>query len=294
MDTVDDVLLADITEHPDDDLPRLVYADRLQERDDPRDRDRGEFIELQCGRREMTFEEWEASRCREDALFQLHEEHWVPKNCREMQPVFQRGFLEQITIGTHATACALSRILRGVPTIRTLVLAGSLGDDEFLSTAARGFPALRSARIGQIQELHLTGMILDGQVMRHLINTRMEAVKMLTFSEVHLDSGSLRTLLTGHSSFPALETLAMDTEMPIPFRYRPLAMRELRAFAREPLTTLPSLTSLHLKGSMQGVGRDTLRLLQQVMEKRSGKLIAKKPRRKRRRQRILFDPSYRE
>src|SRR5437764_14875679 len=40
----DDAFLRAILAHPDDDLPRLIYADYLDERGDPR----GEFVRLQC------------------------------------------------------------------------------------------------------------------------------------------------------------------------------------------------------------------------------------------------------
>ena len=42
--TPDDAFLQAIVEAPDDDTPRLIYADWLEERGDPR----GEFIRLQC------------------------------------------------------------------------------------------------------------------------------------------------------------------------------------------------------------------------------------------------------
>ena len=40
-----EALLLDIIEHPDDDTPRLVYADWLDEHGDP---NRAEFIRVQC------------------------------------------------------------------------------------------------------------------------------------------------------------------------------------------------------------------------------------------------------
>src|SRR5262249_5730792 len=40
--------LKDVIDRPDDDAPRLAYADWLMERDDPARRARGEFIRLQC------------------------------------------------------------------------------------------------------------------------------------------------------------------------------------------------------------------------------------------------------
>ncbi len=45
--TTEQALLADILAKPDDDLPRLVYADWLDERDGAGDRERAEFIRVQ-------------------------------------------------------------------------------------------------------------------------------------------------------------------------------------------------------------------------------------------------------
>jgi uncharacterized protein (TIGR02996 family) len=43
--TPDEAFLADIIESPDDDTPRLVYADWLEDNDQP---DRAAFIRVQC------------------------------------------------------------------------------------------------------------------------------------------------------------------------------------------------------------------------------------------------------
>ncbi len=45
--TTHDALMAAVLASPDDDLPRLVYADHLDERDGPGDRERAEFIRTQ-------------------------------------------------------------------------------------------------------------------------------------------------------------------------------------------------------------------------------------------------------
>ncbi|MBL8910648.1 MAG: TIGR02996 domain-containing protein [Archangium sp.] len=67
-------LLADVFARPDDDGPRLVYADFLQERGDPR----GEFITLQCGARDEK---------REKALLKQHEKKWLGA----LAPVLSKG-----------------------------------------------------------------------------------------------------------------------------------------------------------------------------------------------------------
>lgn len=82
-------LLADVYAHPDDDGPRLVYADLLQERSDPR----GEFIALQISG---------ADPKREKALFKEHGKAWL--SALPFAPVlgadfeFRRGFLATATV----------------------------------------------------------------------------------------------------------------------------------------------------------------------------------------------------
>jgi uncharacterized protein (TIGR02996 family) len=86
-------LLAAIRAAPDDDAPRLVYADWLSERGDPR----GEYITLSC-----TFAksyDMEARR-RADELEAAHREAWVahlPPWTRA-EAKFWRGFVSRVTV----------------------------------------------------------------------------------------------------------------------------------------------------------------------------------------------------
>lgn len=74
-------LLADVYARPHEDGPRLVYADFLQERGDPR----GEFITLQCGARDEK---------KERTLLKAHEKKWLgalaPALAKDVE--FRRGF----------------------------------------------------------------------------------------------------------------------------------------------------------------------------------------------------------
>jgi uncharacterized protein (TIGR02996 family) len=91
---VSDDLLAAIYEHPDDDAPRLVYADALQERGDPR----GELIALQI--RLATEAGQPAMRVRERELLREHGDDWLGALSPIALPpfAFERGFLAMITI----------------------------------------------------------------------------------------------------------------------------------------------------------------------------------------------------
>src|SRR5690348_667092 len=92
--TEDEAFLQDVLAHPDDDTPRLVYADWLDEHGDP---DRAEFIRLQIELARM--EEWDARwpdlKRREKQLLAAHARKWGEGIGRKVYGhEFRRGFLE--------------------------------------------------------------------------------------------------------------------------------------------------------------------------------------------------------
>jgi len=88
-----EALLQAIYDAPDDDAPRLVYADALLERGDPR----GELITLQC---RLAQREDRELRKREQELLEAHGKQWLG----ELAPVvmagyrFERGFLAECRV----------------------------------------------------------------------------------------------------------------------------------------------------------------------------------------------------
>src|SRR5436190_23323997 len=95
--TQDDAFLQAILEDPDDDTPRLIYADWLEERGAPR----GEFIRVQC---ELATLEPDSPRrrileARERHLLAAHRTDWLGP-IREManEWVFRRGFVESVKL----------------------------------------------------------------------------------------------------------------------------------------------------------------------------------------------------
>jgi uncharacterized protein (TIGR02996 family) len=97
--TTADALLAAVIASPDDDLPRLVYADHLEETGEG---NRAEFIRLQCAtaRGDATA----AHRIRERVMLQAHYADWLAPLRRQGEPlftqkshaVFRRGFVEAV------------------------------------------------------------------------------------------------------------------------------------------------------------------------------------------------------
>src|SRR5437773_2457581 len=96
--TRDEAFLLDILESPDDDTPRLVYADWLDEQGDPA---RAEFIRLQietakpsCDARRRL-----AGHERQRQLLREHELRWTaPLHGIVQRARFVRGFVEQVFV----------------------------------------------------------------------------------------------------------------------------------------------------------------------------------------------------
>jgi uncharacterized protein (TIGR02996 family) len=97
-----DAFLADILTHPDDDAPRLVYADWLEEQGDPASRARSEFIRVQYALAELPPGDLRRPPLeqRERDLLLAHGDEWTA-GLRELRvPAwrFRRGFVEGITV----------------------------------------------------------------------------------------------------------------------------------------------------------------------------------------------------
>jgi uncharacterized protein (TIGR02996 family) len=96
---LEDAFLADILEHPDDDAPRLVFADWL---DDHGEAERAEFIRLQCELARLGEDDPRrpALTRREAGLLARHRRAWAAPAALggASGPVFRRGFIEALDI----------------------------------------------------------------------------------------------------------------------------------------------------------------------------------------------------
>jgi uncharacterized protein (TIGR02996 family) len=93
-------LLAAIVENPDDDLPRLIYADFIQEQGQS---DRAEFIRLQCQLAQLNEDDPNREKLenREQRLLKRHQESWLkPFEGCCTKSKFSRGFVEEMTLSS--------------------------------------------------------------------------------------------------------------------------------------------------------------------------------------------------
>ena len=102
-----DAFLQALREAPDDDLPRLIYADWLEEHGDA---DRAEFIRVQVRLAGLDEEDPErpALEDRERALLAAHEAEWLGPLPPDVAKVtFRRGFVNKVVLGAPPDLAAL-------------------------------------------------------------------------------------------------------------------------------------------------------------------------------------------
>jgi uncharacterized protein (TIGR02996 family) len=193
-----DALLDAILADPDDDSPRLVYADWLDERGNPR----GEFIRVQCELARLP--KYDTKRApietREQELLNQHGAEWaqpVASIAREYQ--FHRGFIDTVSIGgrkllTHGTKLFQASPLQHVKVFR-LGSGGSaadLADFEFLT---------------RIRGLTLQGNIAATDLRKLVTAPGLKKLQALAL-EFYVSDDALDVLLSG--SLPRLEALDLS------------------------------------------------------------------------------------
>lgn len=137
-DPVEQTLLAQIAAAPADDGPRLVYADWLLERDDPR----GRFIALQCAQRDAVV------TADERALLAAHWQAWIGRAAAVLRPgdvEFERGMWSACDWITQAGVALLDDAILEDPawaTVRRIAILPWLMPAQLLVRPHRG--ALRA------------------------------------------------------------------------------------------------------------------------------------------------------
>jgi uncharacterized protein (TIGR02996 family) len=116
--THDDAFLQAILETPNDDTPRLIYADWLEEHPDPARVDRGRFIRQQVELARMPDDDPRRPPREATAqeLLDRHRDEWV----RPLGPwgetgVFRRGFVEEVEVAPARSVAALADLFRRAP-----------------------------------------------------------------------------------------------------------------------------------------------------------------------------------
>jgi uncharacterized protein (TIGR02996 family) len=180
-----DAFLQAVLAEPDDDAPRLIYADWLEERGDPR----GAFIRLQCALERIG----PADPARPDledeaaALLYQHEEEWVaPLNGIASDWRFRRGFIEEATVTGDEFLARGDNLFNAFPIsrLRMRMNRGQVG-------AVASSPHLERLRTLDVSSCYLR----DRGVQELLASRHLQRLTGLDLADNELEGPAIRRLV---------------------------------------------------------------------------------------------------
>jgi uncharacterized protein (TIGR02996 family) len=187
--------LAAVAANPDDDLPRLVYADWLEENGDAA---RAEFIRVQCELERCTPDDDRraALQRREAALLKRHKSAWTAGAVEANVAAdwrFRRGFLHAASVPAQRFHQVAEPLFRVAPTVRALTLIQGSGAVEGM---------LRTPQLAKVYELTLSKMCTCGRCailaeLRTLFASPLVAnLTHLTVAEDRIDAETVAALVS--------------------------------------------------------------------------------------------------
>lgn len=193
----DETLLAEIAANPADDELRLVYADRLIDRGDPR----GEFIQLQLRAKRGSDKAVEARL----SELRQHEKGWKDAaGFKDTVTTFDRGFPMNL-IGSARAIIASRRALETQPIVSMSILSDLDGLEEVCQLPE--LKRLRSLTISATMGSYGRPIALEPDRVRAVAT----CVHFSSLRELMVQKGALTettaTLLSKAAWFPALEVL---------------------------------------------------------------------------------------
>jgi uncharacterized protein (TIGR02996 family) len=188
---MEQALWDEVLARPDEDAPRRVLADALQQRGDPR----GELIALQCQLAGIPEDERGAEelalvdRCKK--LISEHGLKWLEGWPLDAIPDFERGFPHHLAAPSYQVAQHLAHILKAAPTLKSLRLS-----DEDPRLWRSGFTALMMARgIDRIRALSMP-VVNGASDVTQLASTRaLSKLQALTFQGGTLGRSGISALV---------------------------------------------------------------------------------------------------
>jgi uncharacterized protein (TIGR02996 family) len=199
--TEDEAFLQDIVAHPDDDAPRRVYADWLE---DHGDGDRAAFIRAQCelARLEQWDERWDEWKQREQRALRGYREDWlggVGPLVRNGK--FRRGFLDAADVRPLALVASGEELFRRTP-LRHVRLSGTFGDPALRALAA-------SPHLAKVRSLELHYFRLDAQRLAVLVaSPHLGGLRALQLDGCRIGPDGAR-LLAGSPNLAGLTALRL-------------------------------------------------------------------------------------
>jgi uncharacterized protein (TIGR02996 family) len=198
----DQAFLDAILAAPDDDAPRLVYADWLDEHDQA---ERAEFIRVQCdlARRPKYDPGRPESENRARALLHRHGAEWAkPVAAITKDYEFRRGFVAGVSIGARKFLTHGDQLFRLAPVRHVRFIR--LGSSNVKAADLIAFPHL-----SRIRSLVLTGSLADKELRALLTAPALKPLTGLSL-EGHFPTDALDPILEGR--LPYLERLDLNAQ----------------------------------------------------------------------------------
>ena len=194
-----DAFLAAIADRPDDDLPRLVYADWLDENGDPV---RAEFIRVQIELAKVSAFDprHKALNARHLALLHAHRDPWTLPHLYGVSQQFSRGFVERVNASAEWLVEHPGSLAKAPGPLRSLrVFAAS----AFLARLSE-VPDL-----ARFEELDLTGTTFAGadDVRRFFTTARLDKLRSLILRNSNLWEGEELAAIADTPVAPRLRSL---------------------------------------------------------------------------------------
>jgi uncharacterized protein (TIGR02996 family) len=223
-------LLACVLSAPDDDAPRLVYADWLMEQRDPR----GELISLQCALARPSLDPQRRSEYRDrvERLLEEHEDEWAAPAAKAKARTFRRGFLDEVRDRAKAFLPGAAELFQIEP-IRRLALT-DLAKESARKLAAADW-------LARITHLTLHGTFGDEGTIALAASPHLAAVISLNLGPKLGPRGAAALAASPHLARVSVLSLTSNT----------LGDQGAASLARAPLS---SCTALHL--SRNEIGDD--------------------------------------
>jgi uncharacterized protein (TIGR02996 family) len=232
-----------IADDPDDDAPRLVYADWLEERGDPH----GELIRVQCALATMGKDDprREELQPRERQLVTIVRRAW-PLGDTHARPLrivrFRRGFIDLATADVRAFPRHVDLWTRMAPTLgltlsySPVVSPATLRDRDWLLHPSDYAALAACPRLDRCTALTLRGRMATAGVRAILSSPHLVRLRWLTLLGIPFGAGHLAAI----AASPAFDRLThLDVNTPEAARGSPRGLVALAASPR-----LAGLTSL--------------------------------------------------
>jgi uncharacterized protein (TIGR02996 family) len=250
---VQDSILQDVCDNPDDDAPRLVYADWLEENGGPADKDRAEFIRAQVALAGMAEddERRDPLEVRVRALEAARGSEWLkPLGGLISAPQFRRGFVDNADMGARKFLTHGARVFRLTP-LRHLKLLRLVQTQDGAEAVAG------CALLGRLRGLDIANSLLpDGPVATLVASPHLTSMTSLNLGGTLAAGNTLQALVKapplanlkvlGLSATMVGPHLAILTGCELPFRLEELDLGAgyLNAGAMESLVGWAGLGSL--------------------------------------------------